>query len=88
MKPFHLSLILTVVFTSSLSAFQVDSFNLKVGSSYHITSSQSLERSQIIMGAPNTTNIENETLELLEVLENAISHVLTLRCRLLLEIQP
>ncbi len=69
MKPFHLSLILTVVFTSSLSAFQVDSFNLKVGSSYHITSSQSLETSQIIMGAPNTTNIENETLELLEVLE-------------------
>jgi hypothetical protein len=69
MKPFHLPLILTVVFTSSLSAFQVDSFNLKVGSSYHITSSQSLETSQIIMGAPNTTNIENETLELLEVLE-------------------
>ena len=69
MKPLNFSLILAVILTSSVSAFQVDSFNLKVGSSYHITSSQSLETSQIIMGTPNTTNVEIETLELLEILE-------------------
>lgn len=43
MKLFYFSLILTDNFTSSVSAFQVDSFNFKAGDSLHITAPQSQE---------------------------------------------
>lgn len=69
MKKLHLSLILSLFLSYSTFAFQVDTYNLTVGDSYHIKVNQSQEISQIIMGAPNTINTENESLELLEVEE-------------------
>lgn len=69
MKKIHLSLFISLFLVYSATAFQVSSFNLEVGSSYHIKVNQSQVISQMIMGTPNAINTENEILELLEVEE-------------------
>lgn len=67
MRKFLSTTFIIAITSISLAAFQVNSYNLEVGSSYHIEVDQSQEISQIIMGAPNTITTENASLELLEV---------------------
>jgi len=67
MKKIYTSIFVLLLFSISAHAFQVNNFNLKVGSSYNIEVNQSQEISQIIMGNPNTITTENTSLELLDV---------------------
>jgi hypothetical protein len=69
MKKIYLTILLALFFVPFSFAFQVDSFNLSAGSSYEIKVNQSQAINQMIMGTPNNINTENESLELLEVLE-------------------
>ncbi len=61
--------VLLLFISATSSAFQVNSFNLKVGDSYHIDETQDVVIEQIVMGAPNTVNTSNTSLELLEVID-------------------
>ena len=67
MKKLYLTLFFGVFISFTSFAFQVNEFNLKVGDAYQIKVNQSQEISQMVMGAPNNINTENESLELLEV---------------------
>ncbi len=83
MKKALITVFISLFFSIFTYAFQVDAYNLRVGDSYQIVMNQSQNMSQTVMGSATNVNTQNESLELLEVIEITSNGDYTLKLTIL-----